>query len=151
MQIHTSVYIWQSYDLWWLPNLWRYFRQNLDIVVWFFISWQQIMLILVFPVKPPFQNDVFEATDHKYHLCHLRSWFSYVPSNTTNKKHIKINEKILRETWCLWGIILGAFCQLQESWLKFNVGMTMISYEGRFRSMDPLVQISYCWAGFSVL
>ena len=45
----------------------------------------------------------FEATDHKYHLCNLRTWFSYVPSNTTNKKHIKINEKILRETWCLWG------------------------------------------------
>ena len=45
----------------------------------------------------------FEATDHKYHLCNLRTWFSYVPSNTTNKKHIRINEKILRETWCLWG------------------------------------------------
>ena len=44
-----------------------------------------------------------EATDHKYHLCNLRSWFSYVPSNTSNRKHIKINEKILRETWCLWG------------------------------------------------
>ena len=77
--------------------------QNLDIVVWFFSSWQQIMLILVFPVKSPSQNDVFEATDHKYHLCNLRTWFSYVPSNAINKKHIKINEKILRETWCLWG------------------------------------------------
>ena len=49
----------------------------------------------------------FEATDHKYHLCNFRSWFSYVPSNTTNKKHIKINEKILQETWCLWGTIGG--------------------------------------------
>ena len=47
----------------------------------------------------------FEATDHKYHLCNLRTWFSYVPSNATNKKHIKINEKILREAWCLWGTI----------------------------------------------
>ena len=45
----------------------------------------------------------FEAIDHKYHLCNLRSWFSCVPRNTTSKKHIKINEKILRETWCLWG------------------------------------------------
>ena len=23
--------------------------------------------------------------------------------NTTNKKHIKIKEQILRKTWCLWG------------------------------------------------
>ena len=33
--------------------------QNLDIVVWFLSSRQQIMLILVFPVKLPSQNDVF--------------------------------------------------------------------------------------------
>ena len=33
--------------------------QNLDIIVWFLSSWQQIMLILVFPVKLPSQNDVF--------------------------------------------------------------------------------------------
>ena len=59
--------------------------QNLDISVWFFSSWQQIMLILVFPVKPPSQNDVFEAIDHKYYLCNLGSWFSYVPVNTTTK------------------------------------------------------------------
>ena len=63
------------------------------------------MLILVFSVKSPSQNDVFEVTDHKYHLCNLRTWFSYVPNHTTNKKHITINETILRETWCLWGII----------------------------------------------
>ena len=33
--------------------------QNLDIVVLFLSSWQQIMLILVFPVKSPSRNDVF--------------------------------------------------------------------------------------------
>ena len=33
--------------------------QTLDIIVWFLSAWQQIMLILMFPVKPPSQNDVF--------------------------------------------------------------------------------------------
>ena len=33
--------------------------QNLDIIVWFLSAWQKIMLIVVFPVKPPSQNDVF--------------------------------------------------------------------------------------------
>ena len=44
---------------------------------------------------------------HKYHLCNLRSWFSYVPSKQHYKqKTKKINEKILRETLCLWGTII---------------------------------------------
>ena len=55
-----QVYIFDTCgDLLWLPNLGRYFMQNLDIVVWFLSSWQQIMLILVFPVKSTSQNDVF--------------------------------------------------------------------------------------------
>ena len=31
---------------------------------------------------------VFYAIDHKYHLCNLRSWFSYLPSITTTKNKL---------------------------------------------------------------
>ena len=35
----------------------------------------------------------FDASDHKYHMCNLRSWFSYVPSNTTNKNMSRLMRK----------------------------------------------------------
>ena len=78
--------------------------QNLDIVMWYFSSWQQIMLILVFPAKLPTQNDVFEATDHKYQSVKLKIMVFICPKESyKQKKHIKINEKILWETWSSWG------------------------------------------------
>ena len=82
----------------------------------------------------------FEATDHKYHLCNLRTWFSYVPSNATNKKHIKINEKILRETWCLWGTIMYV---LLEDDLSF---MTSV-----FKFQCSVVEWRWGWAGCNCL
>ena len=77
--------------------------QDLDIVVWFLSSWQQIMLILVFLVKPPSQNDVFWGYRPQIPSVQLKIMVFICPKQYYKQKHIKINEKILRETWCLWG------------------------------------------------
>ena len=52
------------------------------------------MLILGYPAKLPAQNDVFEATDHKYQSVKLNG-FHMSQGILQTKKHIKITEKIL--------------------------------------------------------
>ena len=53
-------------DLLWLPNLWRYFMQNLNIIVWFVSSWQQIMLI--FSVSGQTTNTICATWDHCFYM-----------------------------------------------------------------------------------
>ena len=46
----------------------------------------------------------FEATDHKYHLCNLRTWFSYVPNNTINKNISRLMRKFCEKSHVCEGL-----------------------------------------------
>ena len=54
------------------------------------------------------------SVDHKYHLCNLRTWFSYVPSNTVTKKISRIMRKICEKPNVCEGLL--QCCPMSSGW-----------------------------------